>query len=366
MRRGHFEALQPICPRCRLEHGREAPVELARVEQEQGETVLEGALHCSDQSCQLEYPIIDGIPLLLPDVRRYISDNLFHLHARDDLAAATESLLGDGAGPGSAFDATRQHLSTYAWDHYGDLDPSETSGTDDLHSPRPGATVRCLEQGLALLPASPDGPILDLGCSVGRTAFTLASRTDDLVLGIDVNHSMLRLAQRVLTDGVVRYPRRRVGIVFDRRELEAQLEGADRVDFWACDALALPFGAGVFGLAVAMNVIDNVSSPLDLLATVVHAVRPGGSAVIATPYDWTTAATPAQAWIGGHSQRGPDGGASEPLLRTLLTPGAHPQSPAGLRLVGELDDVAWHARLHDRSVVHYRSHLLAVDRVTEV
>jgi hypothetical protein len=86
-----------------------------------------------------------------------------------------------------------------------------------------------------------------------------------------------------------------------------------------------------------------------------------GSAVLTTPYDWSGAVTPIEAWIGGHSQRGPDRGASEPLLRSLLTPGAHPQSSQRLRLTAEIPHVPWRTRVHDRSAVEYAVHVVVAE-----
>ena len=87
------------------------------------------------------------------------------------------------------------------------------------------------------------------------------SRPRNWCLGIDLNFAMLRLASEVLRTGRVSYPRRRVGVVYDRREFPARFANAESVDFWACDAAALPFPAGTFSLAVNMNVLDCVSSP---------------------------------------------------------------------------------------------------------
>jgi SAM-dependent methyltransferase len=220
---------------------------------------------------------------------------------------------------------------------------------------------RCLERSLDLLGDRSSGSVIDIGCSVGRGAFDLARRTEGLVLGVDVNFSMLQLAQTVLRTGKVRYPRRRVGVVYDRREFAAEFAGADRVDFWACDALALPFGSGSFSCAVALNVLDCVVSPSGLLDSLADVLASGGSAVLTTPYDWSGSVTPIEAWIGGHSQRGPDRGASEPLLRALLTPGAHPQSSERLRLTAEIEQVPWRTRVHDRSMVEYTVHLVAAE-----
>ena len=74
-----------------------------------------------------------------------------------------------------------------------------------------------------------------------RAPHARADGEDTLVLGVDIHLALLRLARRAAA-GVLSYPRRRIGIVYDRRRFPVPLPGADRVDFWACDALALPFG----------------------------------------------------------------------------------------------------------------------------
>lgn len=353
MRRRHFDALEPICPRCALEGRAASPLELAVVLEGSDEFVREGLLHCGSETCRLEYPIIDGVPIIVPDVRGYIANNINQIHRRADLSDEIEGLIGDALGPGSSLDQTRQHLSIYCWGHYGDLDPEEQQDN------ALGSIVNCLNQGFSL-PINPSAPALDLGCSVGRTTFELAQQIDGLTLGIDLNFAMLKTAQNVLQTGRLSYGRRRLGLVSDRREFPVQLPARELVDFWACDTLALPFTAGQFDTVLAMNLLDCVASPIDLLAVMRSMLREGGSALITTPYDWSPNATPVEAWIGGHSQRGPDKGAAEPLLRALLTPGAHPQSVNGLTITGELEDVPWLTRLHERSTVTYSTHLVTV------
>jgi SAM-dependent methyltransferase/uncharacterized protein YbaR (Trm112 family) len=357
VRRRHFEALRPLCPVCRAASAQEFPLRLASVAREEGEVVLEGMLHCSNAACRREYPILDGVPLLVPAIRTYVTEQLLGLVARDDLSADTQSLLGDCCGPGSTLDLGRQYLSSYAWDHYADLDPQEPVGQT-----RPGAAVRALHAGLALAGKGAAAPAIDLGCAVGRTTFALAERTAGLVLGVDLNFAMLRLAARILHEGLVRYPRRRVGLVYDRREFPATFAASERVDFWACDVLSLPFPTGTFSLTAGLNVLDCVPSPHDFLEETARVLGAGGTALVCTPYDWSPAATPVEAWLGGHSQRGEDRGASAPLLRALLTPGAHPQAITGLDIVGEIEALAWHVRLHERHTASYQVHLLAARR----
>lgn len=357
MQRLHFETLQPVCPVCRAGDVGLHALGIAEVCKETQGHIIEGLLHCRNLNCQHEYPIIDGIPIIVRDVRSYLADNYAQICSRTDFSPIIESVIGDCCGGGSNFDAIRQQLSSYVWDHYGDLDPEETAG-----EPRPGSMLRVLERGLELTDtfAPNTGPMIDIGCSVGRSTFALAEKFGCPVLGIDLNFPMLRLAGQILRDGFVRYSRRRVGLVYDRREFSVSLGNRDQVDFWACDATALPLVDQKFGAAVSMNLLDCVHSPMEFLSSLAAVLKPDSPAVIACPYDWSVSATTVEGWLGGHSQRGPDAGASEPVLRRLLTPG-QPQSIDQLQLIAE-DNVPWHVRMHDRSVVTYTSHVVATHR----
>lgn len=354
---------------------------------EQDGDIADGLLHCSNPACQHEYPVMDGIPIIVPSLGPLLLERGIELMLRTDLDPALESLFGDALGPGSWFDVIRQTVSTYAWDGWADLDPDEHPAPDGI---RPGAVRSCLarllelagpahvrptrhprsgDQAVAVDPRfrGDDGDVsvtagLDVGCGAGRTTFDLAARHPDaLFLGVDLNLSLLRLARQALA-GTVSYPRRRIGLVYDRRRFAVAPPGAGRVDFWACDALALPFAPARADLVAGLNLLDCVAEPARLLAELAAALRSGGLLLLATPYDWSTRATPVETWIGGHSQRADHAGAPEPFLRTLLTEGAHPQSVAGLAVIGEDLDWPWQTRLHDRSSVQYRSHLLALER----
>lgn len=363
MRPGHFTSLRPLCPACRRDRGQDRPLVLATVAAATADRIVEGTLTCPDDACRAEYPIIDGVPVLIAGLRRFIADNAVLLLARDDLGPEVEGAVGDALGPGSFFDAARQHRSSYAWDHYGDLDPDEPAGPEVAEDKRPGGVRRCLAAGLGHFPAPPSGPALDLGCAVGRVGFDLAGRIDGPVLGLDVHVALLRVAQRVLAEGRVRYPRRRIGLVYDRRDFQVRLKGAERVDFWLADALDAPFADHTFGFIAALNLLDCVASPRDLLGAVARLLRPGGGAVVATPFDWSAATTPVEAWIGGHSQRGPGAGAAEPLLDLLLD-GGHPLAVPGLRVRGRESAFPWRVRLHDRSSVDYQTLVLALETTT--
>lgn len=358
MRRRHFEQLRPLCPVCLSQRSEPLPLQLTSVLQELDDHILEGMLQCSHPQCLREFPIIDGIPIIVSDIRSLLSEQVAELTRRQDLSHVAESVIGDCCGPGSSFDTTRQQLSSYAWDHYGDCDPEETGS-----EPGPGGILRVLAAGVSLVEEPLQGPVLDMGCAVGRSSFSLASSSEQLVLGIDLNLGLLRVAQQALVHKRVRYPRRRLGLVYDRREFSVDFAHSDLVDFWACDACVLPFAAQQFGAITCLNALDCVHSPSGLLAAISGALRVDGAAILACPYDWSAVATPVENWLGGHSQRGVELGSSEAWLRRMLG-GQHPSALQGLRMVQE-SNVDWMVRLHERSAVHYQSHLVLARRRAE-
>ena len=350
----HFEKLKPLCPVCRLA-GRESFLGLGTVLKEKKGSILEGILSCSNPQCLSEYPVIDGIPVIKADLRSYISQNIIPVLCRDDLTDTMESLLGDCFGPGSAFDSNRRHISTYAFDHYGDLDPE----TPARASAKPGSIIKLLRQGLESMERNIKGPVIDMGCSVGRTSFELARTFDEIVLGVDLNFGMLKTAASILEKGHVSYPRRKVGITFERMEFPVEFENADNVDFWVCDAAALPFTDNVFSAGISLNVLDCIWSPYDHLKELARILIPNAHAIVSAPYDWSANATPVESWLGGHSQRSENKGASEVVLRSLLRGGGHPNAIEILELISE-QDIPWTLRLHDRSFMEYLVQMIVV------
>lgn len=350
MRAEIFDALAPVCPRCLHADQTESPLRIADVRERRGDHVWQGIIHCANAACWQEYPVLDGVPVLTPDPRQFMVNAHHHILARADLDPVIESLIGDALGPGHSFDQTRQHLSLYAGSHLSDWStPSADTGLAPV-----------LEAaGDALMAAgSPGGgqPAIDLGCAVGRGTWALAARTGGPVVGADLNFSMLSLAQKLAVDGQIIWPRRRLGIVYDP-VLATLPENAAKlpVDFWAMDAMALPFRAGQFAGATAVNLVDCIPGPTNLIAEMARVLVAGAPAVLTTPYDWSPTVAEPAAWMGGHSQRGPGGGAAEPVLTETLR-------GYGFEPIAEERDLEWRLSLHERSVMHYRLHMVACRR----
>ena len=357
MLHGHFEQLKPVCPACRTPE-RAHPLAVNRIEAERAGDVAAGILGCP--SCGAEFPIVDGLPIIVPDVRRYIQENAFYLLARGDLTPAVESLIGDAAGPNTAVDSVRQHLSSYAWDHWADCDPLEQrpDAGQVPAPPAPGAIARTVAAGLATLPPDlPEGPALDIGCGGGRSVVELALRSGRTVLGVDISFSLARLSRGAAVERRVSYPRRRVGLVYDRRTFDLTLDlPPAAVDVWICDALALPFPDRSFALATGFNVLDCMSDPRAGLSEIERVLQPRGATLLSTPFDWSGNVTPSAAWLGGHSQRGNHDGSAEAVLDMLLSDG--PLAVGGLRKFGSVARLPWHVRLHERAFMHYDAYLI--------
>jgi SAM-dependent methyltransferase/uncharacterized protein YbaR (Trm112 family) len=340
---------------CRA-NGRDAePLIIAKVIDGSDDAVREGVLHCPSKLCLHEYPIIDGIPIIVADIRSYIASQLADIRARRDLSAFTESMLGDCAGSGSDFDRTRYQLSTYCRGHWGDRDPGQPG-------PREGRVADLLERAAGLMDPAPTGAWLDVGCSVGRATFELAAHTSDLVLGLDMNFAMLRVAHDIAATGRVRHPLRRVGLVYDVREFEVEAGDASRVDFWAADATALPLADAAVQGALSLNLIDCTNSPLGHLLELGRVIAPGGTAAIASPYDWSLNATTIEGWLGGHSQRADDHGSSVAAMRRFLTDTAPAEADPHLRIAAEVEEVPWHVYVHERATMTYLAHLIVANR----
>ncbi len=340
----HFEAFSPICPLCKKRDGTESKLSLGTISKERGtgdqRDIIEGILLCSNSSCRREHPIIDGIPILIADLRAWVTSQQQNITRRSDLSATTESLLGDCLGPSAPAEQGRQLLSSYCHDHYDAGDK--------------GSSIGGLLQ--AALNATPTlkGPCLDIGCSVGGTTFSLAESSGALTLGLDLNFSFLRVASKILRDRTLTYPKRSSGLVYDYIEMQVAPKAPHLVDFWACDALHLPFPDHSIGATTSLNLLDCLSDPRAHLVELSRALTNAGTSILATPWDWSPQ-TPVEGWLGGHSQRWEGGGDSVQAIRSLLDPTDNPWAVTGLALTAEINRHPWSLRLHSRARVEYEA-----------
>jgi SAM-dependent methyltransferase len=301
------------------------------------------AFVCPD--CRTVYPVFDGVPLMVADVGAYFAEAAPYWLMRQDLSAGQEDLIGRLLPPGSYTDVSRQHLSSYARDHYGAGDPLDTA------APLPGAAWRLVEAGLKQAEAAGapvSGPVLDLGCATGGIAVKLAAEGYGPVTGIDLSAPLLRMAARTVAEGTARYPYRLRGTVFERREVPVPT--GLPVRFVLGDGLNPPVADSQFGLVVALNLLDCVGDPLALLDRICGLLRPGGHLIVTTPFDWSAAATPPDRWIGARSSAD-----SAPDLAGML------RRREDLSILAAME-CPWSVRLHERAAVHYSVSLAVAQR----
>lgn len=142
---------------------------------------------------------------------------------------------------------------------------------------------------------------LDLGCSVGASAFHL-SKTSKKVIGIDFSEQFIAAANALKEKGELEFSYQEEG--GRNGESVAKLpEGseADNVSFAVGDALNLPDGFKGFDRVHAANLLCRVPDPSKLLEKFTDLVKEGGELVLATPFSWMEEYTPKENWPDGDS-----------------------------------------------------------------
>lgn len=234
------------------------------------------------------WPVLGGIPILVPDPGRWLASR------RDAvLAALAEAGLADAP--------TVARLDTFARSVTGasSVDVPDDFVDDEDHPPElvegpTSAAVRALvATGVGfhdrLAEGCGAGPVLEIGCGAGPLT--------------------RRITGRPL-------------VVVDRslRAVLRSIAGTDAIGVVG-EADALPVAPGVFGTVVAANLIDLVDEPGAFVSNAVAALRPGGHLVLSTP-------DPALGIRGG----------TDELLVDLL-------EEAGLTILDDRDGDVW-VRVH--------------------
>ena len=118
----HFDHFKPICPNCLLQELGSFPLEL-QIRTQKNDVVEEGQMFCTN--CNMVYPILHGIPIIVSDPAGFIQQNLTHILWPHHTSFFFQQWIGENAGPTSSFEISRQYISTYGWSHYHDLDDSD-------------------------------------------------------------------------------------------------------------------------------------------------------------------------------------------------------------------------------------------------
>jgi SAM-dependent methyltransferase len=217
--------------------------------------------------------------------------------------------------------------------------------------PPEGFAVQPFIERLARLPRV--GLAVELGCSAGRIVAELAVNADRIV-GLELNFGTLRRARRLLDGSPVAYGRRMIGRHYLHVEASARERwvAKDRRQLVCGDALDPPLIPGMFDRVVALNVLDSVRQPGQLLSVVDALCAPHGELILSSPYTWQSTVMEDHERLGGVD---PAAG-----VATILREGKGLE--ARYRIEEEAD-VPWTLRRDARSTVSYRVHYLRARRL---
>ncbi len=143
---------------------------------------------------------------------------------------------------------------------------------------------------------------LDLGCSVGRSSFELATIFDE-VLGIDFSANFINVGIKLKKYESLTYKIATEGELFKENSISLKDFGLEnikqRVSFMQGDACNLKDLYTGYDVIFCSNLIDRLYYPQKFLDDVPKRVNSGGLFVLLSPYTWLEAYTPKENWLGG-------------------------------------------------------------------
>ena len=204
------------------------------------EEIDEGILICS--KCQTLFPIIDKIPIMFIDFRKYISEHrilsgkLYRLSSSYEMKKFLKS-----------------SLNNLSWNKV-DKTKIEDRWAQIYSNNKKNKFYKTIEKYLELIPKSK--LVLEYGCSIGIISEQL-SNSNKMVFGVDKSFNAIQIAKK---------------------------NKKSNADYFVSDFTATPFTNRKFDLIIALNVLE-LMEPNILLKQISKQIS-SGNIIISDPYDY--------------------------------------------------------------------------------
>ena len=200
----------------------------------------EGILKC--EKCQLKFPIIDKIPIMFIDFKKYVSEHrilsgkLYRLSSSNEMKKFLKS-----------------SLNNLSWSKV-DKTKIEDRWAQIYSNNKKNKFYKTIEKYLELIPKSK--LVLEYGCSIGIISEQL-SNSSKMVFGVDKSFNAIQIAKK---------------------------NKKSNADYFVSDFTATPFTNKKFDLIIALNVLE-LMEPNILLKQISKQIS-SGNIIISDPYDY--------------------------------------------------------------------------------
>ncbi|TNF23593.1 MAG: methyltransferase domain-containing protein [Deltaproteobacteria bacterium] len=203
---------------------------------------------------------------------------------------------------------------------------------------------------------------VELGCAVGADLASLRAVCAE-VIGVEASVVGARAAAALVRGEAVPRLVRVEGRSFQSAPPVAGERLTD-VHVVVGNALDPPLQAGCADVVMALNLLDTVVEPLNLLGQLDAVLRPGGLLLLASPFSWQDHVTPAEEQLGGGTVPALAAMGSAEAVQAILRGETPLLTHLAYEILDTVDDVPWTLRDHARCSFHYSSWLVAARKRT--